>query len=257
MAGRFDGKVVVVTGAGGAIGRAAAARFAGEGARVVAVDMQRGALEESVALVEGAGGAALAVVADVSRAADFARVAEEARARFGGVDCLFNNAGIEGAVAPLLEYPEETFDRVLAVNVKGVWLGIKTLAPLMRERGGGVIVNTASTAGLSGSSGLGAYVASKHAVIGLTKSAARELAADGIRVVAVCPAPIDTRMMAALEAGINPEDPGAVRRNIVARSPLGRYGTPEEVAAFVAFLCSAEASFITGAALLIDGGYLA
>jgi NAD(P)-dependent dehydrogenase (short-subunit alcohol dehydrogenase family) len=229
-------------------------RFASEGAQVVAADVQRGMLDETVSLIESADGVALPVVADVTHAADFTRVAEAAMARFGGVDFLFNNAGMEGAIVPLLDYPEEMFDRVLAVNVKGVWLGIKTLAPLMRVRGGGVIVNTASTAGVRGAPRLGAYVASKHAVIGLTRTAAKELAPDGIRVVAVCPAPIDTRMMAAIEEGMNPADPAAARRVSASRIPLGRYGTPEEVAAFVAFLCSADASFITGSALLIDGG---
>ena len=257
MGGRFDGKVVVVTGAAGGIGRAAAARFGEEGAHVVAVDLQQSALDDTVALVEQVGGTALAVPADVSEAADFTRVAEQATARFGGVDCLFNNAGIEGAIAPLLDYPEETFDRVLAVNVKGVWLGIKALAPLMRARGGGAIVNTASIAGLIGSPTLVAYTASKHAVIGITKSAAKALAGDGIRVNAICPGYIETRMMEAIEAGNNPAAPDAVKQNLIASVPMQRYGRPEEVAAFVTFLCSADASYITGGAFTIDGGRLA
>jgi NAD(P)-dependent dehydrogenase (short-subunit alcohol dehydrogenase family) len=257
MTGRFEDKVVVITGAGGGIGRATALRFAADGARVVATDVQRRLLDETAALVRDAGGDILPVTADVTSAADLAQVAREATARFGGVDFLFNNAGIEGVVTPLTDYPEEVFDRVLAVNIKGVWLGIKTFAPLLRARGGGVIVNTASTAGLLGSAGVGAYVASKHAVIGLTKTAAKELAGDGIRVVAVCPAPIETRMMRSLEEGMNPTDPAAAKERMAAGIPLGRYGMPEEVAAFVAWLCSDEASFITGAALPIDGGRLA
>jgi NAD(P)-dependent dehydrogenase (short-subunit alcohol dehydrogenase family) len=257
MSGRFDGKVVMVTGAGGGIGRAAAARFGAEGAGVVAVDLDLPSLEETVAQVEGAGGAIIGAQADVSLAADWTRVGEQATARFGGVDCLFNNAGILGPVAPLLDYTEGVFDRVLAVNVKGVWLGIKILAPLIRARGGGAIVNTASIAGLTGTPTLVAYGASKHAVIGITKSAARALGADGIRVNAVCPGFIETQMMEAIEEGNNPADPEAVRRGLSALVPLGRYGKPEEIAAFVAFLCSEDASYINGGAFTIDGGRLA
>lgn len=257
MGGRFDGKVVVVTGASGGIGRAAALRFGSEGANVVAVDLDFPALEETVALVERAGGSIVGALADVSLSVDWARVGEQATARFGGIDCLFNNAGILGPIAPLLEYPEDVFDRILAVNVKGVWLGIKVLAPLIRARGGGAIVNTASIAGLMGSPTLIAYNASKHAVIGITKSAARALGADSIRVNAVCPGFIETRMMEAIEEGSNPADPEAVRRALNAVVPLGRYGQPEEVAAFVAFLCSADASYINGGAFTIDGGRLA
>jgi 3alpha(or 20beta)-hydroxysteroid dehydrogenase len=257
MSARFAGKVIVITGAAGGIGRAAAARFGSEGARIVAVDLHRDALDETVAQVGAAGAEALAVAADVSLAADWARVAEEATRRFGGVDCFFNNAGIEGAITPLEQYPEAMFDRVLAVNVKGVWLGIRALAPLLRTRGGGAIVNTASIAGLTGAANLVAYSASKHAVIGITKSAAKGLAGDGIRVNAVCPGYIETRMMEALEEAANPADPETVRQTYSTLVPLKRYGRPEEIAAFVAFLCSDDASYITGSAFTIDGGRLA
>jgi 3alpha(or 20beta)-hydroxysteroid dehydrogenase len=257
MSARFAGKVVVVTGAAGGIGRAATVRFGQEGARVVAVDLHREALDETMAQVSAAGGEAAALMADVSLAGDWARVADEATTRFGGVDCFFNNAGIEGAITPLEEYPEAVFDRVLAVNVKGVWLGIRALAPLMRARGGGAIVNTASIAGLTGAATLVAYSASKHAVIGITKSAAKGLAGDGIRVNAVCPGYIETRMIEALEEAANPADPEAARRANSALVPLRRYGKPEEIAAFVAFLCSDDASYITGGAFTIDGGRLA
>src|SRR5579859_3712403 len=191
---RFEGKVVIITGAAGGIGRATAVRFASEGARVVLVDLAETALAEVATAVEAAGGEALTVAADVSRAADVERYAAEAVRRFGGIDCLFNNAGIEGYIGSLVNYPEDIFDRVIAVNLKGVWLGMKVVGPIMRERGGGAIVNTSSTAGLRGSAAIIAYVASKHAVIGMTRSAALEFAAHGIRVNVIGPAPIETRM---------------------------------------------------------------
>jgi 3alpha(or 20beta)-hydroxysteroid dehydrogenase len=254
MAARFEGKVVIITGAAGGIGRAAAVRFASEGARVVAVDLASAALDEVVAAVSNAGSQAVAVGADVSKTADVKRYAAEAARAYGGVDYLFNNAGIEGAIVPFLDYPEDEFDRVMAVNVKGVWLGLMHVAPLIRERGGGAIVNTSSVAGLHGSAQISAYSTSKHAVLGLTRSAALAFAPYKIRVNAVCPSPVETRMMRSLERGINPDNPEAVKRNMMLRTPLQRYSEPEEVAALVAFLCSDDASYITGAAYTIDGG---
>jgi 3alpha(or 20beta)-hydroxysteroid dehydrogenase len=254
---RFEDKVVVITGAAGGIGRATAVRFATEGARLVLVDLAGTPLDEVAAAVEQAGGAALPVVADVSRAGDVERYVAEAVRHFGGIDCFFNNAGIEGYIGPLVDYPEEDFDRVIAVNLKGVWLGMKLVGPAMRQRGGGAIVNTASTAGLRGNPSMIAYVASKHAVIGMTRSAALEFAPYRIRVNAICPAPIETRMMRALERGLDPADPEGVRARIAAANPLGRYGQPEEVAALVAFLCSPDASYITGDYYPVAGGRLA
>jgi NAD(P)-dependent dehydrogenase (short-subunit alcohol dehydrogenase family) len=255
MASRFDGKVVLITGAAGGIGRAAAVRFATEGARVGLVDVSRDGLRETLAAVEKAGGAGLAVEADVTRAADVARYAAAVTERFGGVDCFFNNAGILGEVRALVDYPEEVFDRVMAVNVKGVWLGMKTVAPLLRARGGGAIVNTASIAGLHGSRvPLVAYTASKHAVVGLTRTGALELARDGIRVNAVCPSPIETAMVRALEERASPTNPAGFHDRMAGTIPLRRYGTAEEVAALVAFLCSADARYITGGIYPVDGG---
>lgn len=254
MERRFEGKVIVITGAAGGIGRATAERFAQEGASVVAVDLPGTGLDETVALVEAAGASALAVPADVSRSAEVERYAAAAKSRFGGVDCFFNNAGIEGWVGPTTQYPEEIFDKVIAVNLKGVFLGIKYIVPLLVERGGGAIVNTASVAGLSGTPSIFAYGASKHAVVGMTRSAALEFGPRGIRTNAICPSPIETRMMRALERGINPDEPEQVHQSMAAGNPMGRYGEPAEVAAFVAFLCSKDASYLNGGIFPIDGG---
>lgn len=251
---RFQGKIVIITGAAGDIGRAAAVRFASEGAAIVAVDLADEELAETVSAVEAAGGKALQVRADVTRSADVGACVQQAIDTFGGVDVLFNNAGIEGDVSPLEDYPEATFDRVLDVNVKGVWLGMRHVAAAMRARGGGAIINSSSRAGLVGTPNLIAYGASKHAVIGMTKTAAIELAPAGIRVNAVCPGPIDTRMMEAIAAGKNPEDPRMFLNQSAERNPMGRMGKPEEVAALVTFLASDDASYINGSWHSVDGG---
>jgi 3alpha(or 20beta)-hydroxysteroid dehydrogenase len=248
---RFAGRVVMVTGAAGGIGQASVRRFLDEGARVVAVDLERSRLEELRSL----GGDALhPVVADVTRGEEVRRAVAEGAERFGGIDALFNNAGIEGVVATLDLYPEDVFDRVLAVNVRGVFLGIKHVVPELRRRGGGVIVNTASVAGLIGEPSIPAYVASKHAVVGLTRSAAIAFGPENIRVNAVCPAPIETRMMRSLESGLSPDDPQTVKKLLEERIPQGRYGTPEEVSAVVTFLCSDDARYVNGGIYSVDGG---
>lgn len=251
--GRFEGKVVAVTGAAGGIGRAAALRFASEGAAVVAVDLPGAALDETVAALTSSGARAVAAPADVTDEAQVASYVAAAVSAFGGLDALVNNAGIEGVVAPLTESPVDNFDRVLAVNVRGVWLGMKHAAPALAARGGGAIVNTASVAGLGSSPGIVAYGASKWAVVGMTKTAAVELAPMKIRVNAVCPSPVETRMMRSLEAGWNPDDPAGIHDMIAAGIPLGRYGEPGDVAALMAFLCSDDAVFLSGAAVPIDG----
>ena len=252
MAGRFDGKVTIVTGGGGGIGRAVAERFASEGARVALVDVDEAGLKASVAAVARAGGQALAIRADVTRSADVQRYVDTTLEQFGAIDVLHNNAGVLGDLKPLTEYPEETFDRVIAVNVRGVWLGLKHVAPAMRTPGA-AIVNTASIAGLMGSRNIVAYTASKHAVVGLTRTAALELAPRGIRVNAICPAPIETNMVKALEAGAG----RTARERLTATLPLQRFGEPAEVAALVAFLCSADAAYITGGIYTVDGGAMA
>lgn len=254
---RFEYKVVVVTGAAGGIGRATAVRFAAEGATLVLVDAAADGLNESVAAVEEARGRALAVEADVTRAGDVRRYVAAAVERFGGIDCFFNNAGILGAVSPLVDYPEDVFDRVMAVNVKGVWLGMREVAPALRARGGGAIVNTASIGGMRGTPNLVAYTASKHAVIGLTRTAAHELIRHGIRVNAVCPAPVETPMARELEHGLGGNNPAAVHERLARTIPMRRFAEPSEVAALVTFLCSPDASYINGGIYTVDGGAMA
>jgi 3alpha(or 20beta)-hydroxysteroid dehydrogenase len=254
---RFTGKAVVVTGAGGGIGRATAARLAAEGASLVLVDRVKKALDETRVVTERTGVPVVAVEADVTQWSDVQRYVATASERFGGIDAFFNNAGILGAVSPLIDYPEAEFDRVMAVNVKGVWLGMKAVAGAMAARGGGAIVNTASIAGLRGSPNLIAYTASKHAVIGLTRSAAIELVRRGIRVNAICPAPIETPMARELEQGFARDNPARAHERFAASIPMRRFGEPDEVAALVVFLLSADASYINGGIYTVDGGSMA
>jgi NAD(P)-dependent dehydrogenase (short-subunit alcohol dehydrogenase family) len=248
---RYTGKVALVTGAAGGIGRATARRLAGEGARVLLADLPGSGLDE-VAAALGAQG--LACPTDVTRSEEVERAVAMAERELGGLDLLVNNAGIEGAVASIETYPLELFDRVMAVNVRGVFLGMRHAAPALRRRGGGAIVNLASVAGVTGDPNLSAYVASKHAVIGLTRCAAPAFGPQGIRVNAVAPSPVETRMMRAIETGLGGPQPELVRKLVIDRIPIGRYAEPDEVAALIAFLGSDEARFINGSVYTIDGG---
>ncbi|WP_433506333.1 SDR family NAD(P)-dependent oxidoreductase [Pseudonocardia halophobica] len=250
----FTGKVALVTGGGSGIGRAACVAFARHGAAVVAVDRDATAAEETADLLREAGAKALAVRADVTSSADVQAYVRTAVEEFGRIDCFFNNAGIGGTVAPVAEYAEEDFAAVLAVNVTGAFLGLRHVLPVMIEQGSGAVVNTASVAGLIATPGASAYVASKHAVIGLTKTAAGEVARQGIRVNAVCPGPVDTDAMRRLEEQIAPDDPTGLTARNRAAQPTGRYSTPEEIANVVLFLCSDLASNTTGAQYVVDGG---
>ena len=255
---RLDGKVALITGATGGIGRAAARLFADEGARVALVDLDEFALQEVVESI-GTDRASYAV-ADVTDPEQSQAYVSAAAERWGGIDVYLANAGIEGQLASIPEYPIDVFDRVMAVNVRGVWLGIKYVAPVMAERGGGSIVITSSTAGIGAGPDMSAYTTSKHAVIGLMRTAAMEGASQGIRVNTVNPAPIETRMMRSIEeqrvaaaddANVTVEQ---TYRAASARIPLGRYGNPEEVARLMLFLASDDSSFCTGGVYMVDGG---
>ena len=249
----FTGKVALITGAGNGIGRATALAFANSGAKVVLVDRDAAAGEATAGVIRQQGGEARFVAADVTKSAEVQNYVKAALDAYGAIDCFFNNAGIEGKVKPIAEYDEAVFDQVIGVNVKGVFLGLRHVLPVMLKQKSGAIVNTASVAGLVGTPGISAYVASKHAVIGLTKTAAGEVARQGIRVNAVCPGPVDTRMIHSLEAQLNPADPASVSRRYQSAIPLGRYVTPDEIANTVLFLCSDFASAITGAQYVVDG----
>ena len=250
----FTGKVALITGGGGGIGRAAAIGFAGRGATIVVVDHKSDDGENTASLVRQRGGEARFVRADVSKSAEVQAYVQATIGAYGRIDCFFNNAGIEGTVAPIYDFDEAVFDQVIGVNLKGVFLGLRHVLPVMLKQQSGTIVNTASVAGLFGGPGMGAYAASKHGVLGLTKVAATDVARFGIRVNAVCPGPVDTRMMRALEAQRNPANPEAVveaNRNSI---PIGRYATPEEIANTVLYLCSDLSGSVTGTHIVVDGG---
>jgi NAD(P)-dependent dehydrogenase (short-subunit alcohol dehydrogenase family) len=247
---KLSGKIALVTGGAGVIGRAAGARLAGEGATVVLVDKDERVRDAAQAI----GANAAWLMADVTDAAAVSSYVRTAYSRFGAIDIFFNNAGIEGPTAPLAEFPEDGFAQVMAVNVTGVFLGLKYALPRIAD--GGSVIITSSTAGLRGAANFVAYCASKHAVVGIMRTAALEAAPRRIRVNSIHPAPVESDMIRRLERARD-ADPAAARQRFVRRIPMGRYVEPSEVADLVLFLASDESRMITGATLGIDGGSLA
>ncbi len=245
-AGRLKDKIAVVTGAGSGIGRAIVERYYAEGAKVVVADISGKQDEVARAL----GDRALAVRADVTSSADIRAMFKATVDRFGGIDILCNNAGIDGEMHLIADFDEDAYDRVMAINLRGVFLGIKYAIPLMKQRGGGSIINIASTAGITATPGLGVYGATKAGVMQLSRSAAVEYAADKIRVNAICPAMIETPLVSNLLKS-NPDDAARV----LSMTPMGRVGQPSEVANVALFLASADSSYVTGVSLPVDGAY--
>jgi NAD(P)-dependent dehydrogenase (short-subunit alcohol dehydrogenase family) len=247
--GEFAGKVAFVTGAANGIGRAAALAFAREGASVVAADVSEKGNKETARMVEELGGHALAIHCDVTRSEDIQRALKATVDRFGRLDFAFNNAGIEYAIKPVADVTEGEWDRIMDIDLRGVFLCMKHEIPLMLKQGAGAIVNNSSGAGVRGFKGGAAYVAAKHGVIGLTKAAALDYAASNIRINVVCPGIIDTPMMDRFSGG-TPEG----RQAVIAQEPVGRMGKPAEIGAAVVWLCSDAASFVVGHAMVVDGG---
>ena len=258
--GRIEGKVTVITGGAGEIGAVAAKLFADEGSKVLLVDIDKKALEEAVLKI-GRDSVSY-VVADVSSPDQVQAYVNSAVERYGGIDIFLNNAGIEGLVCPITKYPVDIFDKVYQVNIRGVWLGLKYVIPVMAKRGGGSIVISSSFAGVSGTYGVSAYCCSKHAVIGIMKTAAQECASLNIRVNTINPSPVEGRMIQSLEdsydAMLGAGDPTAGRlslKEILTKSiPMGRYVTSDEVAKMMLFLASDESRYCTGSVYMIDGG---
>src|ERR1700742_4946205 len=249
----LDGKVAVVTGAAGVIGSATTKLLAERGARIVAIDRRREDVEAAIKELP-ASAEALAVAADVSDEDEVAEYVRAAVDRFGTIDVFYNNAGIEGEIKPITQYSLETFRKVLDVNVVGVFLGMKHVLPVMLKHNRGSIINTASIAGLMGSPHIAVYSASKHAVIGLTRTAAWECTGTNVRVNCVCPGLIDSRMLSAIIDGRNTGNAPTPIEKTVERIPARRLGRGSEVASIVAFLASDEASYVNGAAYTVDGG---
>jgi NAD(P)-dependent dehydrogenase (short-subunit alcohol dehydrogenase family) len=252
MPGMMIGKVALVTGGSSGIGRAACLCFAREGAKVVLAARRVNEGEQTAQMVREAGGEALFVRADVSQAADVQTLVRTCMETYGRLDFACNNAGIEGTIVSLVDYSEDNWDTIININLKGTWLCMKAEIPHMITHGGGVIINVASVAGMIGFPGLGPYVATKHGIIGLTKTAAMEYAQQNIRVNVVCPGLIDTAMADRFTGGPD----SAVEQFIMSLKPMRRRGTSAEVAEAVVWLCSDAASYVTGHSMVVDGGLM-
>ena len=250
------GKTALVTGGGSGIGRSTAVAFAAAGANVVVADVDEAGGKETVGLIQAAQDTAVFVTADVSKTSDVESMVDAAVAAYGGLDCAFNNAGVQGALSQTAECTEENWDLITGINLKGVWLCMKYEIAQMLKNGGGAIVNNSSNFGLVGSIGMPAYSAAKHGLIGLTKTAALEYARSGIRVNAVCPGPVQTPLVDKVLSA-QPDLADGIIESIREREPIGRFGQPEEIATAVVWLCSPEASFVVGAILPVDGGFVA
>ena len=252
----FTEKVALITGGGGEIGRAAAIALARAGAKVAVVDISCDQGNETVRLIKEQGGEAIFICADVSSAADVQNYVKETLAVYGRIDVFLNNAAWEGAVNSIVKYPDDIFDKVMAINVRGVFLGLKHVLPVMIAQKSGAVVNTASLSGHISPPGLVAYTASKHAVLGITKTAALENGKHGIRVNAVCPGAVNSRMLSSVMGAKNPVDANLAREKNAASAADGRVAEPEEVANLMLYLCSDMARHITGQSVRIDGGQI-
>ncbi|GGJ82196.1 short chain dehydrogenase [Lentibacillus kapialis] len=250
---RLEGKVAIVTGGAGEIGQKTGEKFLKEGAKVILVDMNRDSLDKAKSNLKHYG-EVITIKADVSNEDDVKNYVNETVEKFGRIDIFFNNAGIEGKVAPIVAQEIEDFDKVFKVNVHGVFLGLKHVLPVMSKQRSGSIINTSSDAGLSGDPGIGPYAASKHAVVGLTKTAALEVASDNVRVNSIHPTSVNTRMMRSIESGVNPEDDSKAKEALMNEIPMARYGETHDISNLVLFLASDDSSFISGSQYRIDGG---
>jgi NAD(P)-dependent dehydrogenase (short-subunit alcohol dehydrogenase family) len=257
MSARLLNKVALVTGGSSGIGRATALAFARQGARVLVADLAVEGGEETVRTIKSRGGEATFIKTDVSQPAEAEAMVKRTVATYGRLDCAFNNAGIAGARGTFVDYPEEEWEQIIRINLKGVWLCMKYELRQMLAQGSGAIVNTASTMAVVGSPNACAYTAASHGIAGLVKCAALEYAKKNIRINAVCPGVIRTPLIEALLPPAPGNDRAKVETQLAARSPMERMGTPEEIAAAVVWLCSDDASFVNGALLPLDGGFLA
>ncbi len=249
---RFKNKVAIITGGSGSIGFTTALKLASEGAKILLVDIDEDALKDKQKEADKHNYDMSYVVADVTKSEDVKNYVDVCIDRYNKIDLFFNNAGIEGKVSPMEAYPEDVFDKVIAVNVKGVFLGMKYVIPKIKD--GGSIVISSSVAGLQGTAGMVSYITSKHATIGIMRTAALELGKRNINVNTINPGVVDNRMMRSLEEGLNPEDAASVKTNFESQIPMGRYATPEDISNTVCFLFSDDADYCHGSIFAVDGG---